>query len=254
MPLSELRLGTVTWSGSLGSAVHRLCLRAVAFDLRDTLVRPWRDGKVTRALTAAGVPEPLARLADEAASAALRSRLAGVVDVVDWKLAEMYEGVAALQRHGHGIDGPTFERAFRHVCEEYPRTSAPVVADARLREACAAIAAEDCTVAVVTDGVFYREDELLRTVFPLSRELLTLVTSSLVRANKFEARFYLRLAELLAIDPGSVLVVGNRFDKDVVPARDAGCHTCLLAADPPAGYTGFWAPGAPDVLNDVRSR
>lgn len=226
--------------------------RLVAFDLRDTLVQSPRHEKVFRALCRVGVPESLARNADRAAALALQTKFVGLPGVIDWKLVELYEAVLALAREDLILAPPDFERAFRFICDEYREKTVGLVSDAMLVSACRVLEAMGCSTAVATDGPPAREAEVLDAVFPESASHLSLFTSGLAGVNKFEPEYYKRLAEKFSIPASRIMVVGNRMDKDVIPAQAAGCQTCLLGRLPPSGYSGYWAPDISSMLSTSR--
>jgi FMN phosphatase YigB (HAD superfamily) len=232
----------------LAEVVRRDGVRVVAFDLRDTLVRSPRHLKVARALCRVGVPELLAERADSAAALALRDKFAGLPGVVDWKLVELYEAAVALAREGRVLDAPDFERAFRIICDEYKDRTLALVPDSTLLAACELLSLEQCATAVVTDGPVAREAEIIKAAYPVSASHLSLFTSGLVGVNKFQPEYYAKLAETLATETQRVLVVGNRLDKDIHPARTAGCETCLIGSPPPAEYSGYWAAAISAVM------
>lgn len=250
-------MGLVRWEDGTSSAdcveladVVRQCrIQLVAFDLRDTLVQSPRQGKVVRALRQVGVPEFLATHADSAATLALQNKFVGLPGVVDWKLVEFYEAVLALAREGLVLGPLDFERAFTFICDEYREKTVALVPDAVLVATCSLLAAEGCGTAVVTDGPSAREAELLDITFPAFAAHLSLFTSGLAGVNKFQPEYYKILAAKFGIPPSRILVVGNRIDKDVGPARIAGCETCLIKCLPAEGYSGYWAPDISSVLS-----
>jgi FMN phosphatase YigB (HAD superfamily) len=254
-------VGLVRWDDGTSSAdcvdlpdvVRQHRIRLVAFDLRDTLVRSPRQGKVARALRQVGVPEFLATHADSAASLALQNKFAGLPGVVDWKLVEFYEAVLALAQQGLVLAPLDFERAFTFICDEYREKTVALVPETVLVTICSLLATEGCGTAVVTDGPSAREAEVLGTIFPAFAARLSLFTSGLAGVNKFQPEYYERLAANFGIPPSRILVVGNRIDKDVTPARIAGCETCLIKCVPPEGYSGYWAPDISSVLSSPPS-
>jgi FMN phosphatase YigB (HAD superfamily) len=215
--------------------------RLVAFDLRDTLVRSPRRLKVARALLRIGIPEPLALRADEFAASALQGRFAEQPGVLDWKLAEFYEATIGLAREGVVVGALDFERAFRFICDEYREKSVALVSDDALLAICQRLSATGCEVAVVTDGLLAREADILEILFPSSVAQMSLFTSSQAGANKFEPEFYEKLARKMNVLTAEIMVIGNRVDKDIKPARAVGCETCLVGTPPREGYTGYWA-------------
>lgn len=232
----------------LTEVVRRDRVHVAAFDLRDTLVLAPRRLKVARALRQVGVPGPLAQTADRAATVALRGKFAGLPGVVDWKLVELYEAALALARFGRILGGPDFERAFRIICDEYKEKTLALVPDSTLLATCELLARHQCATAVVTDGPEAREAEVITVVYPASAPYLALFTSGVAGANKFQPEYYATLAARFATEPQRILVIGNRVDKDIIPARAAGCETCLVGSSPPAGYSGYWAAAISDVM------
>lgn len=254
-------MGLVRWddgtlsvgSVDLADVVRQHRIRLVAFDLRDTLVRSPRQGKVGRALRQVGVPEFLAEHADSVATLALQTKFVGLPRVVDWKLVEFYEAVLALAQEGLVLSPLDFERAFTFICDEYREKTVALVPEDVLIATCSLLATEGCGTAIVTDGPSAREAEVLGIVFPAFASHLSLFTSGLAGANKFQPEYYEGLAAKFGIPPCRILVVGNRIDKDVSPARIAGCETCLIKCVPPEGYSGYWAPDISSVLSSPPS-
>lgn len=254
---SASRRGLLRWDDGIPSTdyielsdvVRQRHIQLVAFDLRDTLVRPPREQKVARALCRVGVSESLAMRADAAATLALKNELVGLPGVVDWKLVEFYGGVLALARDGLVLAPPDFELAFRFICDDYRDNTVALVPDDMLTTTCRLLAMESCRTAVVTDGPSSREAELLAIAFPSSAQHLALFTSSLINVNKFHPEYYKKLASKFGVQPDRILVIGNRLDKDVNPARAVGCETCLVGSPPPRGYSGYSAPDIIAVLS-----
>ena len=52
-----------------------------------------------------------------------------------------------------------------------------------------------------------------------------IVESAVVGIRKPDSRIFTLGVEALDLDPSDVVVVGDSIDKDIIPARQAGCHT-----------------------------
>ena len=57
------------------------------------------------------------------------------------------------------------------------------------------------------------------------------VESAVVGVRKPDPQIFLLGVEALAMRPGQVTVVGDSIDKDILPARAAGCHTVWLQGE-----------------------
>jgi len=70
---------------------------------------------------------------------------------------------------------------------------------------------------------------------------------------KPDVRFFLRLCEDLGVRPSEGIMVGDRIDTDVVPAKSVGMHTILLRTGRHVGQQPRTWEEAPDVeVRDVR--
>ena len=65
------------------------------------------------------------------------------------------------------------------------------------------------------------------------------VESAVVGVRKPDPRIFTLGVEALGLKPGEVTVVGDSYDKDIVPARKAGCHTVWLRGE-------GWTDAQPD--------
>lgn len=58
-----------------------------------------------------------------------------------------------------------------------------------------------------------------------------IVESAVVGVRKPDARIFTLGVEALGLQPHEVTVVGDSYDKDIVPARKAGCHTVWIKGE-----------------------
>lgn len=64
------------------------------------------------------------------------------------------------------------------------------------------------------------------------------VMSSAVGIRKPDPRIFLLGVEALGLKPEEVMVVGDSLDKDIIPAREAGCHAVWLRGEGWTPYNG----------------
>jgi len=53
-----------------------------------------------------------------------------------------------------------------------------------------------------------------------------------VGVRKPDPRIFLLGADALGLTPGEVMVVGDSYEKDIIPAREVGCRTAWLRGEP----------------------
>jgi FMN phosphatase YigB (HAD superfamily) len=59
------------------------------------------------------------------------------------------------------------------------------------------------------------------------------------------------LAQELGISPQAILVIGDTYHYDVLPALQAGMIGCLLCNQIPVGFTGLTASSTSQILTEV---
>ena len=79
---------------------------------------------------------------------------------------------------------------------------------------------------------FYGNIRTVLSEFGLDVFFKDIVESAEVNIRKPDPRIYKTGVERLGLKPGEVVVVGDSFSKDVVPARSLGCHTVWLKGKP----------------------
>ena len=72
---------------------------------------------------------------------------------------------------------------------------------------------------------FYGNIAVVLQEFGLDGIFQTIVESAVVGIRKPDPRIFTLGVEALALQPAEVTVVGDSIDKDIVPARNAGCRT-----------------------------
>ena len=69
------------------------------------------------------------------------------------------------------------------------------------------------------------ENQLVTDEFGLDGIFQQIVESAVVGIRKPDPRIFTLGVEALGLEPGEVVVVGDSIDKDILPARQAGCQT-----------------------------
>lgn len=72
---------------------------------------------------------------------------------------------------------------------------------------------------------FYGNIATVLREFSLDGIFQHIVESAVVGVRKPDPRIFTLGVEALGLDPSEVVVVGDSIDKDIIPARQAGCHT-----------------------------
>ena len=72
---------------------------------------------------------------------------------------------------------------------------------------------------------FYGNIATVLREFSLDSIFQHIVESAVVGIRKPDPRIFTLGVEALGLDPSEVVVVGDSIDKDIIPARQAGCHT-----------------------------
>lgn len=72
---------------------------------------------------------------------------------------------------------------------------------------------------------FYGNIATVLREFRLDGIFQTIVESAVVGVRKPDPRIFTLGVEALGLRPDEVVVVGDSMDKDIIPARQAGCHT-----------------------------
>jgi putative hydrolase of the HAD superfamily len=90
-----------------------------------------------------------------------------------------------------------------------------------------AIAAAGLRVAVLTNGADYQQRAKLKAC-ALAERVGPVFSSDVIGFAKPDARAYQHACERLRIDPGHVVHVGDRYDLDVIAAREAGLRAVHL--------------------------
>ena len=72
---------------------------------------------------------------------------------------------------------------------------------------------------------FYGNIATVLREFRLDGIFHTVVESAVVGVRKPDPRIFTLGVEALGLRPDEVIVVGDSMDKDIIPARQAGCHT-----------------------------
>lgn len=111
---------------------------------------------------------------------------------------------------------PAYERSWRSFPDAAP--------------ALAALRAAGTGVAVLTNGSEEQQNGKLRSI-GLAEMVGPVFTAEGVGAAKPDRRAFLAACDALAVDPASVLYVGDEYEVDVLGARAAGLNAVLLDRD-----------------------
>lgn len=72
---------------------------------------------------------------------------------------------------------------------------------------------------------FYGNINVVLCEFQLDQLFSNVIESAVVGIRKPDSRIFTLGVEALGMQPSEVTVVGDSFDKDIIPARQAGCRT-----------------------------
>ena len=75
---------------------------------------------------------------------------------------------------------------------------------------------------------FYGNVETVLADFDLLRYFKQIIESAVVGVRKPDPRIFMLGVEALGLQPGEVLVVGDSYKKDIVPAESIGCRVLWL--------------------------
>ncbi len=75
---------------------------------------------------------------------------------------------------------------------------------------------------------FYGNVETVLADFDLRRYFGQIIESAVVGVRKPDPRIFMLGVEALGLQPSEVLVVGDSYKKDIVPAESIGCHVLWL--------------------------
>lgn len=78
---------------------------------------------------------------------------------------------------------------------------------------------------------FYGNMATVLREFNLDALFLQVIESAVVGLRKPDPRIFTLGVEALGLQPGDVLVVGDSMDKDIIPAKEAGCMTAWLRGE-----------------------
>ena len=75
---------------------------------------------------------------------------------------------------------------------------------------------------------FYGNISRVLEDFVIGRYFKAVIESAVVGIRKPDPRIFLKGVEALGLRPDEVLVIGDSFRKDIIPAREAGCRALWL--------------------------
>lgn len=88
---------------------------------------------------------------------------------------------------------------------------------------------KDCPLVLVSN--FYGNLHVVLREFGLDDVFLSVVESALVGVKKPDHRIFLLGVQRLGMQPEEVMVVGDSYEKDVLPAKKAGCKVTWLKGE-----------------------
>jgi hypothetical protein len=183
----------------------------VAIDLRGTLIRTPRVTTLLPELDRHGVPPALAQSVQARFDVELRGPLQQRCDVLDWTRFAATSMASMLRSAWQpALDVEAVVTGFHG---RYLRESRRLIEPAPLQRASSALAAR---CAIVADGPLRRETAVLAACFGTPRWMPPLISSECLGVNKLGAEFFVRL--------------GDRWDKDVLIPRQAGCRGVLVGS------------------------
>lgn len=201
----------------------------VALDVRGTLLRAPRDGHLTRAFTDSGVTAATLEAMDAQVPDMVLQRYPRSTSVVDWTLVTVLEAGCLAAERGEMLDSTALELAFQRLNVEYRTRSQPLVDDVALLETVRTLNRGGIDVILSADGPAQRERDVLGAVFPrTSAHGVDVFSSEGAGTNKLGDEFFSRLAAHRQLPPSRIMVVGDRLEKDVLPALSAGCEAVLI--------------------------
>ena len=115
----------------------------------------------------------------------------------------------------------------------YERTKAET---AHSRQVLEALKERDLPMVLVSN--FYGNMPVVLREFGFDGLFLRVVESAVVGIRKPDPRIFLLGVEALGLKPEEVMVVGDSLDKDIIPAREAGCHAVWLRGEGWTPYNG----------------
>ncbi|WP_156371456.1 HAD hydrolase-like protein [Nocardia arizonensis] len=203
----------------------------VAIDIRGTLLKAPRGGHLSRALQNKGIPPDVMAHLDSVVPALVLERYKEATSVVDWTMMTLLEAANLASTLEYPIGPLDIESAFQALNSEYRTKSVALVDDNELRETIVSMRRLGVDVIFAADGPSQRERDVLRSCLPNTAALnLDVFSSELAGINKLSDTYFVRLVELYDRRPSDVLIVGDRIDKDVMPALRAGCHAIHIGS------------------------
>jgi len=204
----------------LAALIRAEDIRVVGLDMRGTLVQPPRRDNLARAFQGVA-PAPMLADLDAVVPRAVIDQHRTDTSVTDWTLVTVLE---AARRLGGAASPLDITAAFTFIQHEYLNESVPLVRDedlAQFVERCDDIGVR---VVIAADGPLHRESAVFTALFPRANlGIDEIFTSGLSHGNKLGTRYFTELARRNGVEPHHVLIVGDRYDKDVRIPESVGC-------------------------------
>lgn len=99
---------------------------------------------------------------------------------------------------------------------------------------------------------FYGNMSVVLKEFQLSNLFETVTESAVVGVRKPSSEIFRKAVTAMQVEPRKVLVVGDSYTKDILPAHEIGCRTCWLKGE---GWDNQEpeAPGADLIIHELKS-
>lgn len=195
----------------------------LALDLRGTLISAPRITTLIPEFMEQGVPFTTAQRAQHRFDRQMQGPLQARGDIVDWtKYGADWIATAVAEDGGPAVDVDAVVTVFRR---RYLDRSRPLLEPESLRLGLAGLE-QRCVI--VADGPHERESAVVERCFGTAEWLPPLVSSEYLGVNKLTSEFFSRLAHLCGVAPTAMLIIGDRWDKDVLIPRRAGCRGAVV--------------------------
>lgn len=215
-------------------------LALLALDLRGTLISTPRITTLIPELIEQGVARKRAQRAQLRFDREMQGPLRARGDIVDWtRYGAEWIAAALAEEGGPAINVDAVVTVFRR---RYLAQSYPLVEPEDLQRYLAPLK-QRCVI--VADGPLERESAVVECCFGKAAWLPPLVSSECLGVNKLTSAFFARLGRLCGVAPTTMLVLGDRWDKDVLIPSRAGCHGAVVGSTQGGGS---WLESLDDLV------
>jgi HAD superfamily hydrolase (TIGR01549 family) len=235
--------------------VSQTGVRAIAIDLRGTLTRPPRHQNLARAAIDVGIPEKLAYEVDRITPGQVKSAFRQHTRVRDWTLVSLLQFLLNLEDRGYSLDASKFDSMHSDIVDEYISESKALVSDSQFAYLIDGMRKQGVLCALASDGPSWREALMLNELFPsFGISGVKAFGSDSFGCNKLSPNYYRGLCAALGVQPNECLVLGDRMDKDIRSAVDAGCPVLFIAGPNVPTHEVNYAESLADICPAPTSR